>query len=264
MTDLVESLISNEPAALVENAGGKSDVILICEHAGRQLPGFIGSLGVDDEVMSSHIAWDLGAAELSRILSEIVDAPLIMQRYSRLVYDCNRSFEAVDAIVERSDDVFIPENSGLSASQRQKRHDMVYQPFFQAVTDIIENLMASGRPPVIVTIHSFTPVYKGVRRTVELGILHDSDTRLADSLLSLTQEVDGYRAARNEPYSAEDGVTHTLITHGIKNKLPNVMLEIRNDLLSDTSAQETWAKRLASLISSALEHESGNSNAPNI
>lgn len=253
MITLAESLVSDEPAALVENAGGKSGVVLICEHAGRQLPDFIGSLGVDDETMSSHIAWDLGAAELSRTLSKLLDAPLVIQRYSRLVYDCNRSFEAVDAIVERSDDVFIPENAGLSASQRQKRHDMVYQPFFEAIREIIDRRIAAERQAVIVTIHSFTPMYKGRRRTVDLGILHDSDSRLADNLLSLTQEVDDYHAARNEPYSAEDGVTHTLITHGMKNKLPNVMFEVRNDLLSDASAQEIWAKRLCSLINHALE-----------
>ncbi len=253
MITLAESLVSDEPAALVQNAGGNSDVILICEHAGRLLPGFIGSLGVDDEAMSSHIAWDLGAAELSLLLSKLLDAPLVMQRYSRLVYDCNRSFEAKDAIVEGSDDVFIPENSSLSASQRQKRHDMVYQPFFEAIREIIEHRIAAKRQPVIVTIHSFTPMYKGQRRTIDLGILHDSDSRLADNLLSLTQEADDYRAARNEPYSAEDGVTHTLITHGIKNKLANVMFEIRNDLLSDENAQETWAKRLGSLINHALE-----------
>lgn len=253
MITLAESLVSNEPAALVENAGGKSDVILICEHAGRQLPGFIGSLGVGDEAMSSHIAWDLGAAELSRALSKLLDATLVMQRYSRLVYDCNRSFEAKDAIVEGSDDVFIPENSGLSMSQRQKRHDMVYQPFFEVIKEIIKSRIAVGRQPVIVTIHSFTPVYKGQRRTVDLGILHDLDSRLADAVLSLTRESEkGYRAAINEPYSAEDGVTHTLITHGIKNKLPSVMFEVRNDLLSDASAQEIWAKRLCSLINHAL------------
>ena len=108
MITLPESLVSDQPAALVENAGGKSDVVLICEHAGRQLPEFIGSLGVDEETMSSHIAWDLGAEELSRLLSELLDAPLIMQRYSRLVYDCNRCFDAVDTIVEKSDEVFIP------------------------------------------------------------------------------------------------------------------------------------------------------------
>ncbi|MDH5352961.1 MAG: N-formylglutamate amidohydrolase [Gammaproteobacteria bacterium] len=253
MTKLVESLISNEPAAVIANADGNSEVVLICEHAGRELPEFIGSLDVDDEVMSSHIAWDLGAAELSRQLSEILDAPLIMQRYSRLLYDCNRSFDAVDAIVEESDDIFIPGNAGLSKSQRQQRHDIVYLPFFEAIKEIVESRIATGLQPVIVTIHSFTPVYKGQQRTVELGVLHDTDSRLADNILSFTQEADGYRAARNEPYSAEDGVTHTLMTHGVKNQLPNVMFEIRNDLLGDNSAREIWARRLGSLINQALE-----------
>lgn len=254
MVTLAESLVSDEPATLVENADGESDVILICEHAGRLLPGFIGSLGVDDKTMLSHIAWDLGAAALSRLLSELLDAPLVMQRYSRLVYDCNRSFEAIDAIAEESDDIFIPENAGLSLSQRQKRHDVVYQPFFDSIDKIIQDRISVGRHPVIVTIHSFTPVYKGQTRSIDLGILHDSDSRLADSILRLTEaNSEGYCAARNQPYSAEDGVTHTLVTHGIKNQLQNVMFEIRNDLLSSLETQETWAIRLSNMLNKSME-----------
>ncbi len=257
MTKLVEPLVSGESAALVENAGGSSDVLLICEHAGRQIPEFISSLGVDDETMSTHIAWDLGASALSRLLSARLDAPLILQRYSRLVYDCNRCFDAVDAITEVSDDVVIPENKGLSMAQRKRRFEVVYQPFFEAIRTIIESRTQQGRQPVIVTVHSFTPVYKGRRRIVDLGVLHDSDTRLADEVLSRAQRDKGYHIARNQPYSAEDGVTHTLITHGIRHNFRNLMFEVRNDLIADADSREQWAERLGNLLTVALDIESG-------
>ena len=258
MSKLSRSLVSDETAALVENADGKSDIVLICEHAGRQLPEFVGSLGVDEAIMSTHIAWDLGAAALARMLSQGLDAVLILQRYSRLVYDCNRSFEAQDAIAERSDEVFIPGNSGLSLEQRQQRYDRVYRPFYKAISELVEGRIAAGKKSVIVTIHSFTPFYKGQRRTLDLGIMHDADARLADSLLSLTGNQQDYRAARNEPYSAKDGATHTLITHGVKHTLLNIMLEIRNDLITDADAQKQWALRLENLLTRALDNGPGS------
>jgi len=252
MVKLTESLVSSETAARVENAGGKSEVVLICEHAGQQLPDFVGSLGVDEEVMSTHIAWDLGAAALARLLSAELDATLILQRYSRLVYDCNRSFEARDAIVERSDDVVIPGNTGITNTQRQQRYDNVYLPFCQAINELVQSRVTADRKPVIVTLHSFTPLYKGQQRTLDLGVIHDDDARFADSLLSLTEQQQLYRAARNEPYSAKDGTTHTLITHGVKNRLLNVMFEIRNDLISDLDSQQLWSQRLAKIITASL------------
>ncbi|MCP4710243.1 MAG: N-formylglutamate amidohydrolase, partial [Planctomycetes bacterium] len=206
------------------------------------------SLGVDDSVMSTHIAWDLGAAALSRLMSEILDAPLILQRYSRLVYDCNRSFEAADAIVEKTDGVIIPENAELSRSQRQHRYDVVYQPFYEAVQDTI----VGRSEPAIVTIHSFTPVYQGQQRSLELGILHDTDSRLGDAMLAQRQLSTDFRTARNEPYSARDGVTHTLITYGVKRNLRNVMFEVRNDLIGDSMSQKLWAHLLSDSLTTAL------------
>lgn len=256
MAKLAEPLISEEAAAQVENIGGKSDVVLICEHAGRQLPQFLGSLDIDNKFMSAHIAWDIGVAGLARFMSAMLDAPLILQRYSRLVYDCNRSFDEVDAIAEVSDEVIIPKNKNLSKAQRQRRYDVVYQPFYEAINQIIENRTQQGRRSVIVTVHSFTPIYKGQQRSVELGVIHDSDSRLADAVLFQTQQDEDYHAARNQPYSPEDGVTHTLVTHGIKNNLRNLMFEVRNDLITDAESQQLWAQRLSRLLTAALDIES--------
>jgi len=257
MTKLSKSLISSESAAMVENPQGSSRIILICEHAGQQIPEYLGSLGLDQETMSTHIGWDIGAAKLSRALSKQLDAPLVLQRYSRLVYDCNRDFDAFDAIVEESDDVAIPHNSDLSLEQRRRRFEVVYQPFHGAIAGLVEHRLQSNEKPdcrsVIVTIHSFTPLYKGQHRTLDLGILYDADTRLADEVTELAGTDLTYSSARNEPYSPRDGCMHTIITHGIKHGLPNLMLEVRNDLISDAKGQKQWAHRIAELLTTALK-----------
>ena len=253
MTELSKSLLSNEAAAVVENPEGSSRIILICEHAGQKTPEYLGSLGLDDEAMSTHIGWDIGAAALSRALSKQLDAALILQRYSRLVYDCNRDFDAFDAIVEESDHVAIPQNSGLTLEQRRRRFEFVYQPFNDAIEALLEHRLQSAEHPVIVTIHSFTPLYKGQRRTLDLGILYDADTRLADVFAELSEEDAAYASARNQPYSPKDGCMHTIITHGIKHGLLNLMLEVRNDLINDAKGQELWAQRIANLITAALK-----------
>jgi predicted N-formylglutamate amidohydrolase len=258
MTKLPDTLFSTQPAPIVENASGKGGVVLICEHAGQLVPESVGSLGLDAQVMSTHIAWDIGAASLARALSKELDAPLILQRYSRLVFDCNRVMEAPDAIVEVSDGVEIPANQKLSSAGRQARFDQVYIPFERAIEQVIEDCLLQGTSPAIVCIHSFTPVFKGQQRYLDLGIIHDaSDASFAAYTLELGLKLGQYSAALNQPYEAGDGVTHTLAMHGVRRKLSNVMFEVRNDLIRDNEGQAQWAERLGSLITGALKLEAG-------
>jgi predicted N-formylglutamate amidohydrolase len=258
MTELPDTLFSTLPAPIVENASGKGGVVLICEHAGQLLPESLGSLGLDTEAMSTHIAWDIGAAGLARALSQQLDAPVIMQRYSRLVFDCNRVIEAPDAIVEVSDGLPIPANQGLATEDRLSRFNQIYAPFKQAVKQVIDNCLHQGTRPAIVCIHSFTPVFKGQQRSLDLGVIHDPTApAFAGYILELGRQAGQYRIEPNQPYEARDGVTHTLQMHGVQRKLPNVMFEVRNDLVSDTRGQAQWAVRLERLISGALKIEAG-------
>lgn len=257
MTELPSTLFCNQPAPIIENASGKGGVVLICEHAGQLVPESLGSLGLDSGAMAKHIAWDIGAAELSRALSRQLDAPLIMQRYSRLVFDCNRVMEAQDAIVEVSDDIPVPANQQLSQSDRQARFDLVYTPFERAIETVIEGSLQQGVRPVIVSIHSFTPVFKGQQRSLELGIIHDAaDASFANLALDLAQQSGQTSVAINEPYAPQDGVTHTIQLHGVRRNLSSVMFEVRNDLISDVPGQQLWAERLANLMTAALAAQS--------
>jgi predicted N-formylglutamate amidohydrolase len=235
-----------------ENLEGAGAVILVCEHASRRLPERLGTLGLSPEALESHIAWDPGALAVSRLLADALDATLIYQRFSRLVYDCNRPPEAPGAMPALSEIYEIPGNATLSDEERRARTEAIYSPFRQALSQLVADRVANDRPPVIVTLHSFTPVYHGVRRDVEVGILHDSDSRLADAMLAATGKDAPFLTRRNEPYGPDDGVTHTLIEHGVKNGLQNVMIEIRNDLIATKDGQRVMAVYIGDLLGKAL------------
>ncbi|MGE6785178.1 N-formylglutamate amidohydrolase [Ensifer adhaerens] len=241
-----------EPVA-VENAAGTGDIVLVCEHASRRVPERLGTLGLSEQALESHIAWDPGALAVARLLASRLDGTLIYQRFSRLAYDCNRPPEADAAMPFVSEVYEIPGNRMMSADERQARVDEIYRPFHDAIARFVFERKAAGRPPVLVTMHSFTPVYFGKPRAVEVGVLHDADSRLADHMLATaTKGRVAYDIRRNEPYGPADGVTHSLIEYGVQNGLPNVMIEIRNDLIRNDIGQRVMADYLEGLLAKGV------------
>ena len=237
------------PVADVINPDGAAPFILVCEHANNRIPRALGNLGLSADAIASHIAWDLAAYDLARDVAFALDALLVASRFSRLVYDCNRPPDAADAIPQRSEAYDIPGNSGLDTATRRARMNEFYTPFHTAVTAAIDRQAATA-PPVIVTIHTFTPTYFGVPRAVQLGVLQDTDARLADAVLAHAG-VTGLRAERNAPYGPADGVTHTLRTHALPRGLLNVMLEVRNDLVVRPGDRAQVAVSLVQLMRDA-------------
>ncbi|TCU04992.1 N-formylglutamate amidohydrolase [Rhizobium sullae] len=237
----------------IERPHGKSPLLVICEHASWTLPEQFGDLGLSEEALKSHIAWDPGALAVARGISTALDATLVFQRFSRLIYDCNRPPESPAAMPEKSEIYAIPGNQNLSAEERRARTEALYLPFHDAVRGLVKDRQGRGHETVIVTVHSFTPVYNGKERAVELGILHDADSRLADLMLAGAVDAPLYKTERNEPYGPQDGVTHTLILHGLSNGLRNVMIEVRNDLISDDAGQGVMADYLKGLLQQILE-----------
>ncbi len=234
------------------NTGGPAPVVLVCEHASKFIPAYLNGLGLSEEAASSHAAWDPGALAVATLLSTKLNAPLIAQRISRLVYDCNRPPEAPSAMPEKSEIYEVPGNVSLSDEQRQDRVNKFYRPFQSEVMQTINAKYASGQRPVMITIHSFTPVYNGKIRPVEVGVLHDSDTRFADALLDALCPSDLCDIQRNQPYGPEDGVTHTLINQAQSRGLLNVMIEIRNDLIAERADQMKIADLLGEAILQVL------------
>lgn len=244
--------LAAEGVVEVANADGNGDFVLACEHASRQIPAEFAELGLEADALESHIAWDPGALAVARRLAESLDAPLVAARFSRLLYDCNRPPDSAGAIPAKSEIYEIPGNRSLSPAARQARVERFYLPFRNALAATLDRQQHCGRAPVLVTIHSFTPVYEGIARDLDIGILHDKDARFAEALLATMTADTEFAVRRNEPYGPQDGVTHTLRTHALGRGLLNVMIEIRNSLLNSETDQLRMADLLAACISKAL------------
>ena len=227
---------------------GKAQALVLCEHASNHFPSQYGTLGLDAEARASHIAWDPGALALSHALSQALNAPLVAGGVSRLLYDCNRPPAAPDAIPLRSEIYDIPGNQALTLLSHTDRVDRIYRPFCAAVDAAI----ATANPAALITMHTFTPVYNGQNRTVEIGVLHDADSRLADAMLTASTDAP-FVVRRNQPYGPQDGVTHSLNLHAASRGLLNVMIEVRNDLVATTAGQQAVSAYLNPLIQGALD-----------
>jgi predicted N-formylglutamate amidohydrolase len=238
----------SHPAHIV-NAHGSSPFVLICEHASNAVPEKLGDLGLSNEDRQRHIAWDIGAAGVSLGLSQLLDAPLIMQCYSRLVYDCNRPPESEGAMPVVSEVFTIPGNAQLSADDRLARTSGVYRPFMDAIQKLLDRRAAHGQRAIPVSIHSFTRVYRGQEREVELGLLFDRDDWLAQKLVG---NFPGVNTQFNEPYGPQDGVMHLMNLIAAPRGLKHLMIEVRNDLITEEAGQKAWAERLAQALRKAV------------
>ena len=235
-------LAADEPhPAEIVNPGGTSTHVLVCEHASNRVPKSLGSLGLSEADLSRHIAFDIGAEGTARILSKLLDAPLVLQRYSRLVYDCNRPPEAEAAMPEVSEIFEIPGNRNLDGAQRLARTRDIARPFHHALESFLDARAARAKASILTSIHSFTPVYKGKPRTLDVGFLFDRDAWLANLLL---RAFPPDKAFLNEPYGPKDGVMHLMNLHASPRGLKHVMIEIRNNLIADHAGQNAWANYL--------------------
>ncbi|MEW6630468.1 MAG: N-formylglutamate amidohydrolase [Pseudomonadota bacterium] len=243
----------------VTNPGGSSPFVFSCDHASNFLPPEFGTLGLPAEDLSRHIAWDPGALPVASRLAAGLDATLIETRVSRLVIDCNRPLDAPDLVSPVSETTAIPGNAGLSEKQRAARIDLAWRPFHQAISDVIDERLAKGQETRLVSVHSFTPVYKGKNRPWHIGIIHDEDRRLAAPLISALQRLAGICVGVNEPYSPADRVYFTLERHARSRGLACAMIEIRNDEISGETGQRKWADLLTGIFSNLEPEEARGS-----
>ena len=254
-SDMVAKVLSPRDPRPVEllKGDGASPFVLSCEHAGRAIPEIFGDLGVAPADMERHIAYDIGAEGVSRHLSRILDAPLILQRYSRLVVDCNRPFEAPDSMPVVSDGTAVPANAGLSERARRQRFAEIQQPFHDTVAAVLDRRVQAGLPSVLISVHSFTPRLRGgPQRPWELGVLSNRDGSFAWRFLALFQaKHPAIVSAHNEPYVVNDASDYTIPVHGERRGLPHLLLEIRNDLIVDEAGQSRWAAMVAEALVAA-------------
>ena len=230
------------------NIAGRSPFLLTCDHYGRLIPRALGDLGLPESELVRHIGWDIGIAGVAERLSQHLDAHLIVQRYSRLVIDCNRPPHAASSIPRISEATTIPGNEGISRQAAEIRRAQIFDPYHQRIGQIIDRRRSAGLPTVLVSLHSFTPVYAGIARPWHIGTLYQRDRTLPPLLLKLLRAEGDLVVGDNEPYAVSDETDYTIPAHGEARGLMNSGIEIRQDLISDPAGEQAWADRLARIF----------------
>jgi len=255
-------LTSEDPAAFeLLRPGGSSPYLLACDHASRTLPRKLGQLGVSGQELRRHIAWDIGIAGVARRLSELLDACLVLQNYSRLVIDANRPLRTPQSIVTFSEHTRVPSNEHLSEVEIAAREDEIFLPYHDSIRDQLDQREHAPQPPAICALHSFTPRYKGVERPWHAGVLYNRDARLSLFLLQALRRDPALVVGDNEPYKTSEETDYTVIVHGERRGIPYIELEIRQDLIAHEAGQVAWAERLATLLPEVYENALGTSAA---
>jgi predicted N-formylglutamate amidohydrolase len=239
------------PPVVVASENGQSDFFLTADHAGGAIPRRLGDLGLPESERRRHIALDIGIAGVTGFLSQALSAAAVWQNYSRLVIDCNRRPEWESSIPVVSETTPIPGNVGISREEREARRHEIFEPYHTRISVLLDQRSAAGRRTVLVAMHSFTPVFKGVTRSVEVGILYNPearDIRLPQIMLELLRAEGDLAVGDNEPYAITGNSDYTVPVHGESRGLPHVEIEIRQDLIRDAAEQRRWADRLARLL----------------
>jgi predicted N-formylglutamate amidohydrolase len=251
MSRLLES--NDVPPVFEQNAAGRSPFLFTADHYGRLIPKTLGDLGLPADELRRHIAWDIGIAGVAEMLAQQLDAQLVAQRYSRLVIDCNRPPTAASSIPRLSEATMIPGNEALSREAAETRRREIFDPYHQRIKEIIDQRLREGKPTILVALHSFTPVYAGVRRPWHIGTLYHRDTTLPPLLLKALRAEADLVVGDNEPYAVSDETDYGIPVHGEARGLINTGIEIRQDLIEDQAGQQQWAERLARILAGIEE-----------
>ena len=245
----------DEPRAFeIVNRGGASRIVLTCEHASARVPRRLGDLGISEVERHRHIGWDIGAAVVARRLAELIDAPLILSGYSRLVIDCNRTPGTPPSILTISEATAVPGNEGVDAAEAAGRAEAYFWPYHEALHDLIEQRMATV--PVQVAVHSFTPVFHGEQRPWDIGLTHRHDSRLTTLMIPEFEAEQTLCIGENKPYPIELETDYAVPVHAERRGIPCVLIEIRHDHVDTDSACHVWAERLARVLRTVIDHPS--------
>ena len=247
---------ADEPAAFeVVRGGAGRRLIIACDHAGRTIPRSLGTLGLEEQYLDDHIAWDIGAAGVARILCRRLGCVAVLGNYSRLVIDLNRQLDDATAIPAISDGVLIPGNLNLGELQRTQRIRELFMPYHEALHREIMSMTSADHAPAMVNIHSFTPRQHGLDRPWDVGVLWDADARLALPLMARLRSGGDLLVGDNEPYSGRHPADFTADHHAERLGLACAGVEIRQDLVADPGGHTAWADRLARALEAVLDDE---------
>ncbi len=238
------------PYRVIEAGGAAPRYVLIVDHASNAMPAHMAGLGLAQEDRTRHIAWDIGAAQVASLLSARLDAPAFLAGYSRLIIDCNRPLGVPTSIPTVSDRTTVPANQAVDAAEAAARADAFFWPYHNAVAATLDRLMEAGEVPVLVAVHSFTPVMDGFARPWQLGLLWEHDGRLVAPLRAACEALrPGICVGDNEPYAIRGPSDYSIPVHGQARGLPHIEIELRQDLIESDAGAAEWAH----LVGDALE-----------
>lgn len=243
----------DDPAPVsIVNPNGSAPVLLICDHASNAVPVALHGLGLVERDLHRHIAYDIGAAEVTRLLAARFDAPAVLAGYSRLVIDPNRQLGHEDSIVQVSDGTVIPGNADLTPEDIRDRTEACFWPYHRRIGSGLAGFAMRGVRPAVIAVHGFTPVYGGVQRPWHIGILWDEDGRIAIPLMDALRAHDGLVVGDNEPYSGRQQYGYSMDVHAAETGLPHVLIELREDLVATAEDQEKTAGLLVDALTPIL------------
>jgi predicted N-formylglutamate amidohydrolase len=250
MNGFARLLGEDEPLPVdVVNRQGASAFLLTADHAGRRIPRSLGDFGVSPADMERHIAWDIGIDPVTRMLSARLDAPAVLQRYSRLVIDCNRNPQVESAFPVVSEATAVPGNVGIDEAEKRRRVEGLFLPYHGEISGLIEARLPG--PLIYVAMHSFTPVFHGQARPMHVAVLYNRSARFSRAVADLLREDTGLVVAENEPYRVSDETDYGVPVHAERRGLDYVEIEIRQDLIESEAGQREWAARLGDILPAA-------------
>jgi predicted N-formylglutamate amidohydrolase len=239
------------PPFIAANRQGRSNFVIVVDHASARIPRRLGDLGLPAAQLQRHIAWDIGALAVAWRVADELDAPLVAQNYSRLVIDCNRDPTVATSIPLVSELTEIPGNKGLSEEQRLVRRTEIFDPYHNHIRALLDERAAAGRPTILVSQHSMTNIFKGLRREMHAAVLYNRDRRFAGLVLEMLRREAGLVVTENQPYFLSDETDYSIPLHGEARGLPHVEIEIRQDLLLHESGQHEWSQRISRALRDA-------------
>ena len=251
MTDPILLRPDEPPAFTAERPHGSSNFVIVVDHASARIPRRLGNLGLPPAELQRHIAWDIGALAVARLVSASLDAPLVAQNYSRLVIDCNRDPRVATSIPTISEHTEIPGNLALSEADKAARRREIFDPYHDHVRDLLDARAAAGQPTIFVAQHSMTNIFKSNQRAMHAAVLYNRDRRFAGLVLDMLRREPGLTVADNQPYFVSDETDYSIPRHGEARGLPHVEIEIRQDLLLDETGQREWARRITRALQDA-------------